>query len=108
MTVAFVIFFLLILRIGWIQFVQGAELKESASRQQTLNKIISPTRGAIYDVNGKALAVSASVDTITINPSKFIKKGAAETKALQEKVAKGLSDIFSLEYETVKKLNKIL
>ena len=101
MTVAFVIFFLLILRIGWIQFVQGAELKESASRQQTLNKIISPTRGAIYDVNGKALAVSASVDTITINPSKFIKKGDAETKALQEKVAKGLSDIFNLEYETV-------
>ena len=101
MSIAFVIFFLLILRIGWIQFVNGAELKESASRQQTLNKIISPTRGGIYDTNGKALAVSASVDTITINPSKFIKKGDAETKALQEKVAQGLSEIFNLEYETV-------
>ena len=44
MIVALVIFFLLILRIGWIQFVNGAELKESASRQQTLNKIISPKR----------------------------------------------------------------
>ena len=42
------------------------------------------------------------VDTITINPSKFIvDKKPAETIALQEKVAKGLSEIFELDYETV-------
>ena len=54
-----IVFALLIVRIGFIQFVQGAELKELASRQQTLNKIISPKRGAIYDANGKALALCA-------------------------------------------------
>ena len=72
---AFVLFACLIIRIGWIQFVDGANLKELASRQQTLNKIISPARGAIYDTNGKSLAISAKVDTITINPTKIAVKG---------------------------------
>lgn len=105
-----IIFVLLSVRIGYIQFVQGAELKELASRQQTLNKIISPKRGCIYDTNGKALAISAPVDTITINPTKFIikeSKDIDETTAkyktieLQQTVAEGLSQIFNLEYETV-------
>lgn len=102
-----IIFVLLVSRIGWIQFVQGAELKELASRQQTLNKIINPKRGAIYDSNGKALAISADVDTITINPSRFIiqdeegKKDETKTLEKQEFIAKGLSNIFSLDYNTV-------
>lgn len=101
------IFILLVVRIGWIQFVQGAELKELASRQQTSNKTIAPKRGSIYDTNGKALAISADVDTITINPEKFIVENADEevarikTEQLQKKVAEGLSQIFSLDYEEV-------
>lgn len=102
MVFIFALFAVLIIRIGWIQFVDGASLKELASRQQTLNKIISPTRGTIFDTNEKPLAISAKVDTITINPSKFIiSKKPGETLALQEKVAKGLSEIFELDYETV-------
>ena len=54
MAIIFALFFSIIIRIGWIQFVDGAWLKELASRQQTLNKIISPTRGAIYDTNGSS------------------------------------------------------
>lgn len=102
-----IIFVLLTSRIGWIQFVQGAELREKASRQQTLNKIISPQRGGIYDANGKALAVSAQVDTITINPEKFKitddDPSEAKKKTLdnQQKVARGLSEVFELEYEEV-------
>ncbi len=102
MVITIVLFACLIVRIAWIQFINGPELKELASRQQTLNKIISPKRGAIYDANGKTLAVSANVDTITINPAKFIVKNKeAETLELQEKVAKGLSEIFELPYEEV-------
>lgn len=111
--VAFIVFGLLVFRIGWIQFVDGAELKELASRQQTLNKIISPKRGTIYDTNGKVLAMSAEVDTITINPSAFIVEDKNKTDVenreatqhLQMKVAEGLSQIFSLDYETV--LNQV-
>ena len=78
-----------------------------ASRQQTLNKIISPKRGSIYDTNGKALAISAEVDTVTINPKKIVvehdDKDVAEvrTNELKEKVAKALSEIFELDYDTV-------
>lgn len=100
-----IIFVLLASRIGWIQFVEGSELKEKASRQQTLNKIISPQRGSIYDANKKLLAGSTQVDTITINPASFIIEdndpSEAKKKTLenQQKIAKAFSDIFSLDYE---------
>lgn len=94
----------LIIRLGWIQFVQGSTLKEAATRQQTTSRIISPNRGAIYDSTGKPLAISATVDTVTINPSKFIVEDSEEeTKILQEKVSKAFSEIFELEYDEVYK-----
>ena len=96
----------MIARIGFLQFVQGSELKESAYQQQTINQIISPKRGNIYDSTGKALAISSQVDTITINPEKIVGKNDEETKTLKETVAKGLSEIFSLDYnETLEKVN---
>lgn len=103
-SVILIIFILLILRIAFIQFIQGGKLKELASRQQTTNRIISPNRGNIYDSTGKVLAQSATVDTITVNPSKLKDEDNKDVK--KEKVAKGLSEIFSLEYdEVLDKLN---
>ena len=90
------IFLALIIRIGFIQFVQGNSLKEQAYKQQTINQIISPKRGNIYDANGQAIAIGAQVNTITINPEKIVKKNDEDTKAYKEKVAKGLSEIFEL------------
>ena len=106
-VVTILIFVLLIGRIGFLQFVEGSSLKEAAYNQQAINQIISPKRGNIYDATGKALAISAQVDTITINPQKIAKEGdEGATKALKEKVAKGLSDIFELDYnETLEKVN---
>ena len=100
------IFTLLIGRIGFLQFVQGNYLKEQAYNQQAINQIISPKRGNIYDSTGKALAISAQVDTITINPFKLVGKTDEATSTLREKVAKGLSEIFELDYnETLNKVN---
>ena len=100
------IFTLLIGRIGFLQFVQGNYLKEQAYNQQAINQIISPKRGNIYDSTGKALAISAQVDTITINPSKLVEKTNEATTTLKETVAKGLSEIFELDYnETLNKVN---
>ena len=97
--VALAFFFLLTIRIFWIQFIDGAWLKEKASRQQTASKIISPERGSILDINGKTLATSEEVDTISINPSRI----EDDKKTL---VAKGLSDIFELDYnEILEKVN---
>ena len=99
--IAFIIFILLIVRVGFIQLVQGKELYELAYQQQTLDRNINPKRGTIYDSTGKnVLAVSSTVETITINPTNIDKKD-------KEKVARALSDIFDLDYDAVlKKVNK--
>ena len=106
--VSIIILVLLIVRIGFIQFVDGAYLREKAYSQQTINQIISPKRGNIYDSTGQVLATSVAVDTITINPTKIVDKDDDDEKtaALKEKVAKGLSEIFELDYnETLEKVN---
>lgn len=98
------IFVVLLGRIGFLQFVQGNYLKELAYKQQAINQIISPKRGNIYDSTGRqALAISAQVDTITINPTKIVKNNEQDTKDYKEKVAKGLSEIFELDYDEVLK-----
>jgi len=91
----------LITRVGFIQFVQGEELQAMAYSQQTLNRKINPKRGTIYDATGKnILAVSASVETVSVTPVNIKKED-------KEKVALALSDIFELDYETVfKKVSK--
>lgn len=101
MFVVFFILILLIIRIGFIQFVQGAWLSELAYNQQSIDRQINPKRGTIYDATGKnVLAVSATVETVTINPGNI----AEENK---EKVARIFSDIFELDYEkTLKKVKK--
>ena len=84
----------LIGRIAWISFVKGASYKESAYNQQTSVRVISPKRGTIYDSTGKALAISAGVDTVSINPNLIDTKN-------KEKIAKALSNIFELDYNSV-------
>ena len=73
--ITFLILLLLIGRIGFIQFVQGEELSSLAYQQQTLDRSINPKRGTIYDATGKnALAVSSTVETVTVNPRKCFKR----------------------------------
>ena len=107
-----VLFFLLIIRLGFIQFIQGADLKEKMYNQLIKSDSISPKRGTIYDATGKALAVSAPVDTVSINPKLIVvteknKINEEKTKALKEKVAKAFSEIFELDYEeTLEKVSR--
>ena len=97
LIVAFGLCNLLIIRVGCIQFLQGEELQAKAYAQQTLNRKINPKRGTIYDRTGKVeLAVSASVETVTVNPNNIEKKD-------KERVARAITDIFNLDYETVLK-----
>ena len=112
MLIFFLILLLLIFRIGWLQLVQGADLKEAMYDQLTADRIISPKRGTIYDSTGKALARSVQVDTVSIDSTKIVVENKDEdvakvkTKELREKVAKAFSDIFELNYdETLKKVS---
>jgi len=91
----------LMIRIAWLQLGRGDELKTLALRQQSLDRKINPKRGVIYDATGKnILAVSSTVETVTVNPTNI----KVEEKEI---VAKALSDIFELDYETIlKKVKK--
>lgn len=99
--VVLIIMFGLAFRIGWIQFKMGNKLQHMAHLQQTLEREFNPKRGTIYDATGeKILAVSASVESITVNPVNI----SSENK---ERVARKLSELFELDYEKVlKKVSK--
>ena len=99
--ISFIILLLLLVRLAIIQFIQGGELQAKAYEQQTLDRSINPKRGTIYDATGKkVLAISSTVETVTVNPGNINKND-------KEKVAKKLSDLFSLDYEkTLKKVTK--
>ena len=99
--ISFLIMICLMVRIGYIQLIQGKELSQLAYEQQTLDRKINPKRGTIYDATGNnILAVSSTVETVTVNPTNI----SDESK---EKVAMALASIFELDYETVlKKVKK--
>ena len=99
-----VLMILLIVRIAYLQFIEGPSLSKEASRQQTSTKTINPSRGTIYDSNGKVLAVSAEVDTVSVNPAKL--KNSKGNDVNKEYVAQSFSNIFGIEYSTIlEKLN---
>lgn len=99
--IAFLIFILLISRIAVIQFKDGKKMQNLAYEQQVQKRAVNAKRGTIYDSTGKyILAISSTAYTVTVNPTN-IKKDE------KEKVAKSLSEIFSIDYEKVlKKIEK--
>ena len=100
LLVAFCLLFFLIGKIAYIQFFDGTRLEEMAYIQQTQDRSINPKRGVIYDAVGNILAISSTVETVTVNPVNILKDE-------KPKVAKALSEIFNLDYENVlKKVNK--
>ena len=98
--ISFLIMILLIVRLCYIQLVDGKRLSEMAYEQQTLDRVINPKRGTIYDATGQVLAQSSTVETVTVNPGNIKEED-------KEKVAKKLSELFDLDYEkTLKKVSK--
>ena len=107
--IIFILMFLLVIRLAFLQFVQGSSLKEQMYNQLITSRTISPKRGTIYDSTGKALAISADVDTISIVPSSIVvldsndKIDEEKTKKLKEDFSKTVSDIFGLNYDEILK-----
>lgn len=106
LIISFFSFVLLIGRLFYLQIIDGSHLSSLAARQQTTSSEISSKRGNIYDSTGASLAISETVDTISINPSKIKGKTDEQTAELKQKITKGLSDIFELNYdELLEKIN---
>ena len=93
------------LRTAFLQLVQGEQLQRDAIEQQTRDRIITSKRGSILDRNGKALAVSASVESVSATPSEIqdIVKKSKDQSLTVESIAQGLSDILQIKYEDVLK-----
>lgn len=84
-------------RTGYIQVVKGAEYKSRATSQQTRNNTVTANRGAIYDRNGDAMAVSATSYSVWVRPAKVPKK---EAKSMAENLAK----LLDMEVKDVKEV----
>lgn len=98
----FVLFCLLGLNILKLNIIDGEKLRTGAIEQQTRDYQVSSARGTIYDRNGKALAVSSSAETISVNPKEIADAGYSV-----EELSQKLAEILELDKETVKtKLTK--
>lgn len=92
------VFLVLGARLYQIQIVQHDEYEAAAIAQQVRETTVSAARGTIYDRNGVVLAMSAGVDTVYISPAEIERYD--EDK---EAIARGLSEILGVDYETILK-----
>ncbi len=93
----------LILRVAYWQIVRGQEMKSAVERQQTGATSVIASRGTIYDRNGKALAESATVNTLICNPQDIDKNPAEGEDPNREAkiIAERLSVILDLDYDRI-------
>ena len=94
-TSAVVILSLTTIKIAKLQIFNYKEYNDAVLAQQNSSSKVSAMRGTIYDRNSKALAESASVNTLVCNPQQIKKDGAAEI------VATRLAPIVNLEYDFI-------
>ncbi|MCL2766928.1 MAG: penicillin-binding transpeptidase domain-containing protein [Peptococcaceae bacterium] len=62
-------FLLLLLRYGWVQLVQGEQLREEALNIRSNDVLVEAKRGSIFDRNGNELVKSVSVDSAYAYPN---------------------------------------
>ncbi|MBO4916096.1 MAG: stage V sporulation protein D, partial [Oscillospiraceae bacterium] len=78
------------------QITRHYELQDLAVRQQTLRTTVGASRGAIYDRNGRTLAISSTAENVCISPRQLKKDGVNGTI-----VAQKLSEILGVSEEFV-------
>lgn len=80
---------ILIGRLAWLQIVKHDEYRIQAANQQLKDVAVTPTRGQIYDANGKVLAKSSIVWTIAADPSQIsaLKAEEGDERSAEERRA---------------------
>jgi len=91
----FLIVFLLVMRLFWIQVIQADELQTKAENQWNRNIFTEAPRGSIYDRNGNLLASSSPRKTVAAIP------GYVENP---EETARVLSHVLDMEVSRLKGL----
>lgn len=79
-------------RLVFIELFRAEELQELAYEQQTRDRLITPKRGAILDRNGEGIALTETVNAVSVIPVQVKEK---------EKTAQFLAEMLDLEYDEV-------
>ena len=79
-------------RLVFIEFFRAEEWQELAYEQQTRDRLITPKRGSILDRNGEGIALTETVNAVSVIPVQVKEK---------EKTAQFLAETLDLEYEDV-------
>lgn len=90
------LFFLLVLRYGWMQLVQGDELAARVRHETGEERVMQSPRGAILDRNGREMAVSLMMKSLFIDPNN-VEKGT------EDEVAAKLAPLVGLTQEAVRR-----
>ncbi|MBQ9708930.1 MAG: PASTA domain-containing protein [Firmicutes bacterium] len=98
----FALIMVLIIRVGWIAIVNGEEYTEMSLERQTRDTVIEAERGAIYDTNGKELAVSVTCYTVWARP-KDVQSGEnkADIQKNVDKIKSVLAEQLSMGEEEI-------
>jgi stage V sporulation protein D (sporulation-specific penicillin-binding protein) len=96
------VFFILIALViagytAYIQLVWGNELQVMAYEQQNRDRTIYAERGTIYDSEGNVLAISISVDTVSVSP---VIAQKSKTLTLAE-IAEGMAGILDIDQSVI-------
>ncbi len=85
-----------------IMILRGEEYQTKASEQQLYDSLVTAPRGDIYDRNMQILATSSTAWTVYITPNGIKKiKDNAKRETVRVTIAKGLSEILGVDYDTV-------
>ncbi len=85
-----------------IMIINGEKYQSKASEQQLYDSLVTAPRGDIYDRNGQILATSTTAWTVYITPNSIKKiKNEKDKETVKVTIAKGLSEILGVDYETV-------
>lgn len=79
-------------RLVFIELFRAEEWQELAYEQQTRDRLITPKRGSILDRNGEGIALTETVNAVSVIPVQIKEK---------EKTAQFLAETLDLEYEDV-------
>ena len=79
-------------RLIFIELFRAEEWQELAYEQQTRDRLITPKRGSILDRNGEGIALTETVNAVSVIPVQVKEK---------EKTAQFLAEALDLDYETV-------
>jgi stage V sporulation protein D (sporulation-specific penicillin-binding protein) len=105
-------FFLLLIKLSWLQLVNGKELSNRALEVRGREVVLESPRGNIYDRNGVELVINTPVKSIYINPDIFSVKAdisPGESKEIKirsakEELLRKIAVILSLKEEDLIKL----